>query len=236
MKQILLITIWCFAILTVRSQSIQNLSATYSDGKVIVSYDVVGSKSNQTYFLDLYSSHNNFSVPLKQVSGDVGKNIRAGIGKRISWDAASELVEFSGELTFKVKGELMPLPLLVKNPLSGNKARRGKTVAIEWEGGKYDQNVRFDLYKGNDKILGLGESKNSGRYAWLVPKDFEKGTYSIRIMAGEEIKQSGLFAIRPRVPFFVKILPVFLLGGAGIALSSGGESGPTDLPVAPNPK
>jgi hypothetical protein len=221
--------------LTVKGQSIQNLIATYSDGKVIVSYDVVGSKSNQTYYLDLYSSHNNFSAPLKQVSGDVGKNIRAGTGKRISWDAAAELIEHSGELTFKVKGEMIPLPLSFKTPNVGDQVRRGKSVAITWEGGKPDQMITFELYKGSDKVMNIGDSKNTGQFAWLIPKDFSKGTYSIKLRSGDEVRQSGFFNVKPKVPLLVKLLPLLAAGGAAALLGGGGEKAATDLPVAPNP-
>ena len=230
-----------FAILAafaVRGQTIQNLNATFLNGKVIVSYDVAGAKPNQSYSIDLYSSHNNFSSPLKSVTGDVGKNLTVGTGKRITWDAAAELVEYSGEITFKIKGELIPLPFSFKTPTAGGQVRRGKSLGITWEGGKPDQMITFELYKGNDKVMNIGDSRNSGQFAWLIPKNFSKGTYSIKLKAGEEVRQSGFFNVKPRTPLLVKLLPLFAAGGIAALLGASGGGGSEksgDLPAAPNP-
>ena len=122
MLRVMIITLFCFGWLYSTGQKIQNLNASFLDGKAIVTYDVIGTKANQTYTIDLYSSHNNFASPLKNVTGDVGKNIKAGTGKKIIWDAASELTEFSGDISFKIKGELIPLPLAGRRPR--DRARR----------------------------------------------------------------------------------------------------------------
>src|SRR5829696_2781321 len=106
MKQLAFICAFCVTVISASSQSIQNLDAHFIDGKVIVSYDVVGAKSNQNYSLDLFGSHNNYASPLQHVSGDVGKSVRAGVGKRITWDAAAELGTYSGQITFRVRGEI----------------------------------------------------------------------------------------------------------------------------------
>ena len=226
----LLIATWA------EGQTIQNLSATFLNGKVIVSYDVAGAKANQSYSVDLYSSHDNYSMPLKMVSGDVGKNIKVGSGKRIVWDVTAELVEFSGDLSFRIKGEIIPLPFAFKSPITGGSARRGKSIGITWEGGKPDQMVKFELYKDNNKVMSLGDSRNTGEFSWLIPKDFSKGTYSIKLTAGDEMRQSGFFQVKPKTPLMVKLLPLLAAGGAAVVLAGGGgEKGATELPVAPNP-
>ena len=237
MLRVVIITLFCFGWLYCTGQKIQNLNASFLDGKAIVTYDVIGTKANQTYTIDLYSSHNNFASPLKNVTGDVGKNIKAGTGKKIIWDAASELTEFSGDISFKIKGELIPLPLTLLSPISGTSAKRGKPIKILWEGGKYDQVVHFELLKGNDRVIDIGETKNTGEFVWGIPKKLSKAYYTIRISSGQETKQSGLFKVKSRTPLIVKILPLLAAGGAAVVLSGGG-GGTTaaDLPAAPSPK
>src|SRR5579859_7040192 len=91
-------------------QSVKNIVAKSSaDGKVVVTYDLVGTTADQKFSIDLFSSHDNFNLPLSKVNGDVGKNISSGTGKRIEWDA-SELGEFKGDINLKVKGEAVALP------------------------------------------------------------------------------------------------------------------------------
>ena len=236
--QVILVCGFYFGLVSGFAQSIQNLNATFSStGKVLLSYDVVGAKPNQSFSLDLYSSHNNFSTPLKHVSGDIGKNIPTGTGKKVNWDAAAELGNFNGQVTFKVKGEMIPLAFELKGPVNGASARRGKNMNILWEGGKPDQVVLFELLKDNNRVLSLGETKNSGQYAWRIPKKFAKGTYSIKLTAGQEVKQSALFKVKARIPMLVKLLPILAVGGAVVVLGGGGEGTTNnDLPAAPGPK
>src|SRR6266850_4032298 len=82
------------------SQSIENVKASFRDGKVTVVYDLTGGKPNQKYSLQLFGSHNNFNSPLTQVSGDVGQNIGSGKEKKIEWNAKLELDEFKGNIAF----------------------------------------------------------------------------------------------------------------------------------------
>lgn len=231
------VCVFSLGFITGFAQSIQNLSATFDNGKVIVAYDVVGAKPDQTYSLDLYSSHNNFTTPLTNVSGDVGKNIKAGAGKKIIWDAASGLGTFNGQVTFRVKGEMAPLPFVFKSPARGASARRGKNINILWDGGNPEQSIRLELFKGNDRVINLGETKNSGQHAWSIPKDFSKGTYAVRLTAEQEVKQSELFKVKARIPMLVKVLPILAAGGAAILLAGrGGDKTNNDLPAAPGPR
>ena len=217
------------------SQSIQNINAVFSGGKVTVSYDVVGGKPNQTYSVDLYSSHDNFASPLKRVTGDVGKDIRVGLGKKIIWDATTELGTYSGQLTFKVKGEMHALPLSFKSPAEGGKIKRGKNLNIGWEGGRPDQNVRLAVFKGNDQVVDLGEARNSGEFVWNIPKKFDKGTYSVRLSSSQETKQSGFFTVKSKSPIMIIVLPVVAVGALVAVLAGGGGEKEDQLPGAPEP-
>jgi len=237
MKQLLLICGVCLLSLSAFTQTIQNLNATFSDGKVIVVYDLLGSKPGETYSLGLYCSHNNFSAPVKNVIGDVGNNISTGFGKKIIWDAAIELGTFSGQVSFKVMGEMNHLPITFIAPQSGRSASRGKSMNILWEGGRPDQNVTLEVFNGNEQVSEIGQTKNSGRYAWSIPKDFDKGTYSIKLTSGQEVIQSESFAIKSKVPMLVKIIPIVVVGVLAATYDWGGNK-KTDnkLPTAPDPQ
>lgn len=177
----------CFGI---KAQTIQHVKAVFLDGKVTVTYDLIGGKSNQKFALDLYGSHNNFSKPLAKVSGDVGKNITPGVGKKIIWEAAQEFSTYRNDITFKIKGEAMPLPLVIKNP-AGGKLKRGKKTVITWEGGKPTQNVKLELYKGAELINTIAETSNAGQYSWNIPKKQSNGIYTLKLSAGQEVISSN---------------------------------------------
>lgn len=223
-------------------QNIENVKASFQDGKVTVVYDLNGGKPNQKYSLQLYGSQNNFISPLALVTGDVGPNITAGKEKKIVWNAQAELNEFKGIITFRVKGELIPFAFFFKNPVEGSSVRRGKKAMIQWEGGKPDQSVRFELYMGSERVTAFAETKNTGQYAWDVPKDMGKGSYTMKLNAGQESVKSGVFTVKSKIPLGVKVLPILAIGGILAAVSGGGgskgkqQTTSSDLPVAPGPK
>ncbi len=220
------------------SQSIENVKASFADGKVTITYDLLRSSSSQTYFIEVLGSHNNYSSPLKTVSGDVGSNVKGGAGKKIVWDVKADLITYKGEITFRVKGN--PVAAWVfKTPTEGGSIRRGKSTTIQWEGGSPQQAVTVELYKGNEKIETLAQSNTGTSYTWLVPKDFEKGKYTIKLSSGGQNITSGTFAVKAKIPLLLKVLPVAIIGGLAAALAGGGGGGETptasDLPAAPDP-
>src|SRR5258706_12104077 len=110
LKNLVLLSCLALPIHHLAAQSIQNVKATFQDGKATIVYDLTSGKTNQKYSLELFSSHNNFSTPLASLSGDIGKSITSGTGKKIIWNAAEELGEYHGDITFRVKGSLIIAP------------------------------------------------------------------------------------------------------------------------------
>lgn len=102
MKNILFITLFLFSASVVFSQEIvTNIRATFSDTIVYVFYDLKKSAD-----VELYVSLNNgdsFWGPLKNVTGNVGKNQVHGNGKVILWEAHKEFGDFeSDKVKFKI--------------------------------------------------------------------------------------------------------------------------------------
>lgn len=218
-----------------KAQTIQHVKAVFLDGKVTVTYDLTGGKPDQKFALDLYGSHNNFSKPLAKVSGDVGKNITPGVGKKIIWEAAQEFSTYRNDITFKIKGEAMPLPFVVKSP-AGGKLKRGKKTIITWDGGKPSQNVKLELFQGATLINAITETTNTGQFTWSIPKKQSKGNYTIKLTADQETVYSPAFKIKAKSPFLFIALPMVAAGGAAaVLLGGGGGSGSKDLPWAPDP-
>jgi hypothetical protein len=224
--------------LSIHAQTIQNVSAAFADGKVTIIYDLLGGNAKRKYKIALVSSHNSFTTPLNRVTGDVGENITPGTGKTIIWNASDELSKYRGQVTFKVRGEMLAMPFTVISPGSGTGVRRGKTTIIQWEGGLPDQNVKLEIYLAGAKVEDIAETKNTEQYAWAIPKDFKKGkAYTLKITSGSQAANSEVFAVKPKVPLLLKLSPLVVgaaiipfLGGSG-----GGEEPGLKLPSPPNP-
>ena len=232
MKTIL--TLLLFTSLLSFSQSVQNIDARQENGKVIITYDITGGKPGQVYSLNLYYSRDNFATPLKQVTGDVGLNIEAGSGKKIVWEATLELGEFDGEIIFKIKGAVVIMPYVFVNPVEGKTMRRGKATQVKWTGGQAGQALKFSLLQEGRTVMAVGETQNTGAYAWRLPKKLAKGSYALQLESGSETVQSGVFIVKARLPLALKLAPIALVGGI-IAIWPKPDTN-NDLPAAPGPK
>lgn len=232
----------CLVVLETAAQQIENLEATFDKdkGKVVIHYDLIGGNPNGKYNVDLYSSHNTYLNPLNLVAGDVGKRISGGPNKEILWEAGKELGTFQGELTFKVKVEVLPLPFEFISPAMSSSVRRGKSTNVQWEGGTPGQTIKLEAYRGTERVAEVAETKNTGEYSWKVPGDLAKGSgYTLRILGGDQSVNGRAFSVKAKMPLLLKLSPLIIgaaiipfLGGSG-----GGETPPASeqLAAAPNP-
>jgi hypothetical protein len=222
-------------VLNCKAQIVQNTVADFKDGHATITYDLIGFKAKELYLVDVYCSHNDFSSPLKLVTGDVGKNIKEGKGKKIEWKAAEEAGAYKEPLTFHVKIALLFQPLEFINP-TGGAIRRGHTTIIEWQGGFTDNEKELELYKGSERVASLGKMKNVWQYSWQIPKDIEKGSdYTLKLTGGSESLTSSAFRIKPRIPLLLKLSPLFV-AAAIIPFLGGSKTSEKALPNAPLPE
>ncbi len=110
MKSILLTFSICISFFTY-SQQVQNVKAIQQGSKVLVTYDLTD-QTGKPYYVKLLMSKDamTFGDELKFVTGDV-KNTKAGLGKKIIWDAAQEISYFDGDAIFRVEATLKAAPL-----------------------------------------------------------------------------------------------------------------------------
>ena len=225
------------------SQSIENVRATVQNEFIIIQYDLRTAIPDQEFTISLFASSNNFSQALNQVSGDVGPNIKPGNGKSISWAAKSELgTGFKGQISFEVRGVpiITAQPYTLKSPIAGTKAKLGKTLSIEWAGGKPGDEVTLQLMQNGVQKGNIAKTSNTGSYNWVVPKSTSKGEYQLILLAGGSTVQSNAFQIKPKPSPLFYILPIALIGGGAVLLMGGDGEGPgtpanNDLPAAPDP-
>jgi hypothetical protein len=224
-----------------RGQKIENVRASFADGKAVILYDLTAIKPDQKFEIQIFGSHNNYAVALTRVSGDVGKDVSGGLSKRIEWNAAEELGTFSGDIVFRVRGQLIIAPLAITNPTLNSSYRRGKTAELAWTGGVPTQQTKLEIMQDGKVLQALPSVSNTGSYTWEIPSDFAKGTYTLRVSTGSEQKESSPFKVKAKVPLLLKLSPI-ILAGIVIAVLPKGKSPKDntttdeDLPDAPGPK
>ncbi|MFK7947131.1 MAG: formylglycine-generating enzyme family protein, partial [Saprospiraceae bacterium] len=91
------------------SQQITNTDFYQSGKQLIITYDLVDTKADQTFDISLYVSTDNGSTwqgPLEQVSGDVGKGLVVGRNSSITWDALREFARLKAKVGFRVEAKV----------------------------------------------------------------------------------------------------------------------------------
>lgn len=221
------------------AQSVENVVAeVLQNGKVVITYDLNGDPETERFNTSIYSSHNGYSSPLKNVSGDVSADysVIPGSAKRIEWDAATELGSFNGELAFEIRAEVYRF-LRVTKPAPGKSVRRGSTATINWTGGQPSEKVKIELLKSGIPVNNLGEVNNSGSYNWSIPKETEKGKdYTLRFTGTSGSITSESFAVNAKFPLLLKIglaVPVVIV--VAVLLSKSSDDGGA-LPTPPDPE
>jgi hypothetical protein len=229
MRQSILVFFVCLGVMqTGLAQTVKNVQARAQENSVIISYDLVGSATGQTFDVQLKSSHNNFATPLKEVSGDVGKGQEAGFAKTITWNAMKEIGVFSGNISFEVVATLTFTPLQFTQPTAGAGVKIGKPSDVRWEGGATNASLNMQLMRSNQKLFDIGDVGNSGSYTWNVPKTLEKGeNYSLRLLdptKPNDAVMSAEFRLK-KTSILVYIIPAVVLVGVGVAVLAGGGGG-----------
>ena len=247
----------------VHSQRVEFVRANVNGDIVNITYDLISLNQNHLFEIRVYGSHNNYTFPLSLVSGEVGNDIKPGQNKSIVWRAADELDTFSGDITFQIRGSVTgevvvePPPqieetpietepaeesipnLTINNPGAGSSFKIGKSMPLQWRGGKPNEDIKIELFKSNMMLRNIGTSPNNGSLLWTVPKDIKGSDFKIKLFninTPESAVFSGEFKIKGKTALIIKLLPLFAAGGVAAIFLLGGEDGRGDssLPVPPD--
>ncbi len=227
-KQLLLLGLTILSIFSVQAQTIENVQATPEGNKVYITYDLKSAIAGQKFTVELRSSINNYTAALKEVSGDVGPDQEAGIGKTIIWNAIAEQGNFTGSVTFEVTSTLSYSPLTVVNPSAGSSVKIGKPVDIEWKGGDRGRSLKMALLQGDMTVTEVPSVGSAGKYTWPVPKSLSKGeNYQIKLFdpsKPNDAAMSAEFQLK-KTSILVYVIPGVVVAGVAAALLLGGNGG-----------
>lgn len=195
--------------------------------KIIVHYDLEDSNPNNEYQIALYSSQSNFSTALTKVKGDVGSEVKPGTDRKIEWSVREELGGYKGKLSLEVRGKMFVPLAKFTNITESTKLKRGKSHTITWKAGNSNP-INIEFLNGGQRITSELNLPNSGTYTLLVPKSASKGKgYVVRISDAKNPNDNAVskpFAVKAKLPFLIKLLPLAAVGGAVAALGGGGPA------------
>jgi hypothetical protein len=208
------------------------------ENKIIVHYDLLDEDSTHFYRVHLFSSHDNYSEELADVSGDARITVKPGTNKKITWDITKEMGPFHGNLTFEIRASIF-VPIVKKVYIDeGRVFKRANMYSIRWVPGKSNNNVAIELYKDQRRVSGDGNQPNAGIFDWRIPVDVKPGNnYKLRftnVNDSTDFLFSYPFAIRRKIPLVAKAFAFVVVAGCA-AILSGSKSGP-GTPTPPTDK
>lgn len=206
-----------FRAVTLPGQDLSIKKIEVDGEKVYATYDLIDSTLERTYTINLYSSRDNFITPLKNIKGDWGLEVPTGSNKVIEWNAREELgADFNDKVSLELRAKVY-VPFIRMDGFSDKqKFVRGRTYEILWRGGRPQNVLNFDLYKGETKVHTFSNIANEGKYSLIFPIRTKPGKdYHFRISDNknrDEVVNTGTFRIAPKIPLAYKFIPVVGVG------------------------
>ncbi len=225
--------IFCFAIALSLQSFAQNLDIDFIEfagRNVVVHYNLDdGANSSRQFLVQLYSSQDNFAVPLTRVSGDFGSEVSSGFDKKIIWDISKELGNFKGDVSLELRGRVYVPFVKIKDIDEGQVFKRGKNYPVNWTSGNLSGQVNIELFNvAGERIWGENNVANVGKFDWYIQGNIKKGhNYKLKFTNAKDrndVVYSHLFTIKPKIPLVFKITGVAVLLAAGELALSGSKS------------
>lgn len=215
MKKLISLAVLVIYPLFLPAQSIMNIKIQISGDRIIINYDLESVNTDYNFSVIIYSSHDNYAEPLKQVTGDVGMDVKPGGNKKITWEAHEELGDFEGKIALEIRARFYIPFLRLLNPVVNDKWKRGKIHNIEWSGGG-SSDIRIDLYRDNQREQTIITAQNTGVFRWNIPIGIKPGkNYQLLLSDSrntEDQVYSEGFSVTHKIPSLLKGAVVLAAG------------------------
>jgi hypothetical protein len=204
--------------------------------KLNIYYVLQDTDETNKYIIKLFSSRDNYSTPLKSVSGDVGVAIIPGNNKKIVFDISKEFGDdFEDRISFQIRGSFY-VPFIKLNG-SYAKLKRDKSYELTWTGGTEKEILNIELLSGDKKILDFPSFSNEQMYNLKLPASLKVGKpYRLRIYDtnnGDRVVFTNEFLVQRKIPLVVKALPIMALGSIFFFVSRSSTSNHLPDPIKP---
>lgn len=206
------------------AQEIQIMNVQMKGENIEVMYNLLDERIDRSYTVNLYISKDNFIQPMEQVSGDVGVDIPVGNNKKLIWHAKNELgADFEGDISLELKGNYYVPFITIDGITEGREFERGKEHDVIWSGGRGDNILNFELYRGEDLIVSFEERPNNGNTSIQIPVKVKPGdNYRFRISDKrnrDDVVYTDYFIIKRKIPLSLQLVSTAVIGvGAGFLI------------------
>ena len=219
LKTNFLFALFLSLIASVKAQDLRIKHIDLENENVILYYDLVDTTRGRLYAINVYSSRDNYISPLQHLKGDFGIEVQPGSNRKIEVNIKEEYgPTFDGKLAFEIRAKVYIPFITMEGFNASRKFKKGKVYEIHWTGGRPQNILNFDLYRGENKINSFYNIPNAGKYNLIFPKDTKPGrNYKFRVSDSknkDEVVNTAPFTITRKVPLVFIIAPAAAVGGA----------------------
>jgi hypothetical protein len=202
----------CWLMQTASGQTFSLKRMEQSTEGIILYYDLADTEKLRTYYIQVFSSHNNYASPLQKVNGDVGVNVKPGINRKIVWNAKSEMgASFAGDIQLEVRGKVFVPLVKFTSSISGS-VKRTTTVPFTWTSENKNTKLSFQLYQNETLVKTFSGVANTGKTRLTLPGSLAPGSgYYFKVAdetAADNFVKTNEFEIKRRFSTIIKIAPV----------------------------
>lgn len=217
MKRTTLTLLLFLAGISLFAQEIQISSVKLHNGEVEVHYNLLDERIDRSYSVNLFTSKDNFIQPMDNVRGDIGIDIPVGENKIVVWNAKEELGStYDGALSIELKGNYYVPFILIDGLYQGMEFKRGKSNDLVWSGGRGDNILNFELYRGENLVKVFDERPNTGNTSIVIPKKIKPGdNYRYKISDTrnrDEVVFTETFQVKRKYPLGLQIGAAAIIG------------------------
>lgn len=235
------VVLFCITSTAVISQDIIIRRIELEADKVSLFYDLKDTTRGRFYTLNLYSSRDNFINPLTKATGDLGLEVVPGSNRKIEVNAKEEFgATFEGKVAFELRAKVYIPFIRLEGFNDYKKFKRGKPYEIHWSGGRPQNVLNFELYKGDSKVHTFSNIANGGKYVMIFPPDTKPGdNYRFKISDTknkDEIVNTKEFSVKPKIPLALKLVPFVAVSAGLYFILKPKDKCPDCLPEFPLPE
>lgn len=205
------------------AQKVEINNIRINGGLLEINYDLVDDRLDRTYAISLYTSKDNFIQPMELVNGEIGIDIPPGNNKVLTWNAKEELGEdFKGGISLELKGNYYVPFISLEGIEEGREFKRGEAYDIVWSGGRGDNILNFELYKGENLISSFEKRPNTGKTSLDFPAMVKPGDdYRLKVSDTknrDDVIFTDEFTIKRKFPLSLQVAAGAVVGAGLVVL------------------
>ncbi|SMG15195.1 hypothetical protein SAMN05661096_00736 [Marivirga sericea] len=204
------------------SQKVEINTVKINGGELEIHYNLVDERIDRSYAISLYTSKDNFIQPMKSVKGDIGIDIVPGNNKVVKWNAKEELgSDFKGDIAVELKGNYYVPFITLEGIQEGREFKRGNKYDIVWSGGRGDNILNFELYRGENLVSSFEKRPNTGKTSLDFPSMVKPGdNYYLKVSDTknrDDVILTENFSIKRKFPLSLQVAAGAVVG-AGLVI------------------